>query len=418
MGAAKHQQRESWKDLMLELASFPRPSASAGERRAAELIAAHLRERGCEVAIEQERAHGGYWWPLGLANLLGLLGLRLARRGSALRRVAAALAAGTGAAVVWDEAGQARRWFRRALLPHRPTWNVLAEAGDRSASRTIVFVAHHDAAHSGLVFHPALGRIGPRLFPRLHARATHTLPIIYAVWLGPALICAGALLGRGRLGRALSHVGAIFAGGSALAMADIGVRRSVPGANDNLSAVGVVAGLAQAVADEPAPGLGVLLLSTGSEESFSEGMHAFLARHRAQLPSSSTEFICLECLGGPTLIVLEGEGMLRMRTYDTPLRDELEQSAAAAGVTITRGFQTVVATDALAALNDGYRAATLASLDHTKLPLNYHWPNDSPEHLHWSTIEDALAVCVEMVRRCAATGPATTGEPQAAPLAR
>ena len=89
------------------------------------------------------------------------------------------------------------------------------------------------------------------------------------------------------------------------------------------------------------------------------------------------------------------------RTSPPPLR--------AAGVEITRGLQTVVATDALAALRDGYRAATLAALDVTKLPLNYHWPNDAPEHLHWSTIEDALAVCVQPCARSqrgvAASGP-------------
>ena len=399
MGAAEQEQHPSWRELILELASFARPSASAGERRAAELIAQRLRERGCEVAIDQERAHGGYWWPLGLANLIALLGVRAAWRGSRTRRAGAALAAGAAAAVVWDEAGQGRRWFRRGLLPHRPTWNVLAHAGDPGAEQTIVFIAHHDAAHSGLVFHPALGRIGPRLFPRMHERATHTLPIIYAVWLGPVLIGAGALIGaRRRAGRALLRAGAVLSSGTVLAMGDIGARRSVPGANDNLTAVAVLAGLAEALEGEPTLGVRVLLLSTGSEESFSEGMHAFLARHRGELARAATEFVCLECLGGPTLIALEGEGMLRMRTYDPRLRDELAASAEAAGVEITRGLRTVVATDALAALRDGYRAATLASLDHTKLPLNYHWPNDAPEHLHWSTIEDALAVCVRLVQ--------------------
>jgi hypothetical protein len=41
---------------------------------------------------------------------------------------------------------------------------------------------------------------------------------------------------------------------------------------------------------------------------------------------------------------------------------------------------------------------TLASIDYTKLPLNYHWPNDTPDGLHWNTIEDAIAVSEEFVR--------------------
>ena len=101
--------------------------------------------------------HGGYWWPLGLANLAALVAARLALRGGARRRAVASLLAGLAAAALWDDLGHGKRWFRRSLLPRKPTWNVVAEAGDRAGERTLVFIAHHDAAHSGLVFNPALG---------------------------------------------------------------------------------------------------------------------------------------------------------------------------------------------------------------------------------------------------------------------
>lgn len=384
----------TWREAVHELASFARPSASAGERRAAQMIAASLRERSCEADVEQELAHGSYWWPLGLANLLALAGSLLAARRSPRAITAGALAAGVAAAAVWDDVGHGRRWFRRALLPQRPTWNVLGRAGEDDAEQTVVFIAHHDAAHSGLVFHPALGRIGPRMFPRLHARAGQTLPILYAVWLGPVLVCAGAVLRR----RALRRVGSALASGTVLAMLDIGARASVPGANDNLAAVGVLLALAERLQRDPSPGVRVLLLSTGSEESFSEGMEAFLERHRDELPQQSTTFVCLECLGGPELIVLEGEGMLRMRDYSSSVRDDLAAAALAAGVAVTRGLRTVAASDALIALRDGYEVATLASIDETKLPLNYHWPNDLPELLHWETVDAALEVCERFLR--------------------
>jgi Zn-dependent M28 family amino/carboxypeptidase len=237
--------------------------------------------------------------------------------------------------------------------------------------------------------------------PRLHARSAHTLPVLYGVWLGPVLICAGAL----RAGRGLLRAGATVALGAVLAMADIGARGVVAGANDNLSAVGALLEMAARLRAHPVRGVRVLLLSTGSEESFSEGMQAFGERHFPELDRARTEFICLECLGGPTLIVLEGEGMLRMRSYSPQLRDALATAAAAAGVRITRGIQTVAATDALIALRASYPVATLASIDHTKLPLNYHWPSDTPEALHWQTIEDAIAVCERLVReRCEPAG--------------
>jgi Peptidase family M28 len=395
-------QLSDWRALIYELAAFDRPSASEGERRAAESIAARLRALGCRTEVEQEQAHGGYWWPIGLVNgtvaVVGALALR--RRRGWLRALAAMLAGG-GAAALWDDLGHGERWFRRALLPRRPTWNVVAEAGDPGADRTIVLIGHHDAAHSGLIFHPVLPRIPLKVAPRLHAASNRSFPLLYAVWLGPVLVCAGAVLGV----RRLLAAGTALAAGATIAMTDIGLRAAVPGANDNLSAVGVLVALAAALRDRPLGGVRVLLVSTGSEESFSEGMQGFGRRHFAGLDPERTEMVCLECLGGPTLIVVEGEGMLRMRDYPSDMRDALEHAAERVGIPIVRGLRTTAATDAIIPLRAGYRVATLASVDETKLPMNYHWPNDTADALHWKTIEQAIAVCDEFLReRAAAAG--------------
>lgn len=384
-----------WQDAIHELASFERPSASPGERRAAEWIADRLRTLGCRVEIEQERAHGGYWWPLGLANLLGAGAALIALRGHGPRaRGVAALAAAVGAAAVWDDVSGGRLWFRRAFLPHRSTWNVVAEAGEPSVDRTLVVLAHHDAAHSGLVFHPALGQIGPKLAPRVHERSSHTFPIMYLVWGGPVLSLVATLLGSRRLGIG----GLLLSVGTVGAMTDIGTRRVVPGANDNLSAVAILLAIAHALRERPVRGLRVLLVSTGSEESFMEGMQAFARRHFSELDPGRTEVLCLECLGGPRLIVLEGEGMLRMRDYSSHLRDALAEAASELGIPIGRGIRTVAATDGLIALRAGYPVATLASVTDAKLPLNYHWPSDTPAELHWETVERAIAVCESFLR--------------------
>ena len=386
---------EDWREAIHELAAFERPSASDAERRAAELIAQRLRGCGARVQIEEEQAHGGYWWPITLANLLAALsGVAVLRRPGRARRLLAAVVSGVSAAALWDDLGHGRRWFRRALMPHRSTWNVVAEMGDPQASRTVALVAHHDAAHSGLVFHPALGQIGPRLFPGQHARSHQTLPILYGVWLGPLLSSIGAALGF----RRLTQAGVTVSLGASAAMLDIARSEVVPGANDNLSAVGVLLAVARSLERQPLPGLRVLLISTGSEESFSEGMQGFGRRHFSELDRDRTEFLCLECLGGPNLIVLEAEGMLKMRHYPSAMREALAQAAQDAGVPITRGIRTVAATDAIIALRAGYPAVTLASVAETKLPLNYHWPSDRPEALHWETIEQAISVCRSFLR--------------------
>ncbi|HEX2708499.1 MAG TPA: hypothetical protein VHM66_10890, partial [Solirubrobacterales bacterium] len=48
-----------------ELEKIERPSASEGERRAAEWLVERFAELGAEARIEAEPAHGTYWWPLG-----------------------------------------------------------------------------------------------------------------------------------------------------------------------------------------------------------------------------------------------------------------------------------------------------------------------------------------------------------------
>jgi len=386
---------EELRTVVEELAAYERPSASEGERRAAEWIAERLRTQGHEATVEVERAHGGFWWPLGLLNagvtLAGLAALR--RRSRRGRLLTAALGAGAAAAI-WDELGGGRLWFRRAALPHRDTFNVVAQAGDPDADETVVVVSHHDAAHSGLIFHPGIPKLIAERFPEMLERSSQTLPIMFATWLGPVFVSLGSLLGR----KGLLRAGSFLAAATTVTMADIARSEVVPGANDNLSAVAVLLALARSLGERPQPGVRVLLLSTGSEESFMEGMQGFMRRHRATLDPERTTVLCLECVGGPKLTLIEAEGMLRMRPYSVAGRARVADAAQAAGIDLVRGLRTVLATDALVALTRGYAAVTLASIDATKFPANYHWPSDAPENLDWGTIERAFTVTEGFVR--------------------
>jgi Zn-dependent M28 family amino/carboxypeptidase len=216
------------------------------------------------------------------------------------------------------------------------------------------------------------------------------VPIIFGVFLGPLLLALWGLLG----GRWLKRAGMFFSLGATAAMADIGARGVVPGANDNLSSVAVLVALAHELAERPPDDVRVILLSTGSEESFMEGMQAFGRRHFAGLSRDTTEFVCLECVGSPHLCVVEGEGMLRMRAYTASSREALAGAGAAAEVELRRGLKTVAATDGLIALNAGFRTCTLGGVDETKFPANYHWPSDTADNLDWSSVEGAVEVCL------------------------
>ena len=388
------------------LAAIDRPSASPGEREAAEWIAAQLAEFGCTVQIEEERAHGGYWFPLGVPNaLVGAAGL-LARRGRRRGRALAAAVGAVAAAAIWDDVGGGRLWFRRGFLPRRPTWNVVAETGDASAERTLVFVAHHDAAHWGLLFHPGVLPLVDRLAPGLLERSNTSPPLMAPVIAGPLLVALGALIGR----RRPLTAGTVLALGSAATFADIGARDAVPGANDNLTGVATLIGLATELAEQPVEGLRVLLVSTGSEEGFMEGMQAFARRHFPALPRDRTHVVCVDTVGSPHLALIEGEGMLRMRDYPDDFKDLVEDCASESGVELRRGLRLRNATDGLIALRAGYPTAALGSVTKLKVPANYHWPTDIAENVDHGSVSDAVTLCTAIARRLAARyAPAAPG---------
>jgi Zn-dependent M28 family amino/carboxypeptidase len=234
-------------------------------------------------------------------------------------------------------------------------------------------------------------------FPRLLERTDTTPPLMWPVIGGPLLVAAGGLLGA----RALRTAGTVLALATATAFAEIGARSVVPGANDNLTGVATLAGLALRLAQEPVSGVRVLLVSTGSEESFMEGMQAFARRHFAALPTDRTHVICVDTVGSPELVMLEGEGMLRMHDYPAAFREAVAQCALRAGVHVRRGLRFRNATDALIARRAGYPTVMLGSVNRYKLPDNYHWPTDVPDNVDFSTTADAVALCHEVVQSLA-----------------
>ena len=215
------------------------------------------------------------------------------------------------------------------------------------------------------------------------------------VLAGPVLSALGAASGS----RLLSKLAVLFGTGSALAMADIGSRRAVPGANDNGTAVVSLLALAQRLLESPPENLRVILLSTGSEESFSEGIKAFGQRHFQSLPREQTFFLCLEALGAQHLLVLRGEGFLRMYEYPEEALALVDDLADGLGLWTFPNLRIRNGTDGLEPLAAGYPTATIASCTDLKQPGNYHWPNDVAANVDFDTVADGIRLSEAVVRR-------------------
>jgi hypothetical protein len=376
--------------LVRELSGIERSSASDGEREAAEWISARLHELGATARVETERAHGHYWIPLGLLSGLGAAGALIGRR----RRLVGAAVAGAAAAGIWDDVSGGPHLFRRALSS-RDTYNVVGETGTPHADRTVVLVAHHDTARSGLIFHPGIPAFVWRHFPGLIEKNDTSPALMAPVFVGPALAALGSFTGS----KVLRRAGGIVSAGAAAVMAEIGSRGIVPGANDNATGAVALLGVARALAEKPVRNLRVILVSTGSEESFMEGMRGFIRRHEDELPRDRTFVLAIDTLGSPHLTAIRGEGMLKMRDYPARALALVDSVAEELGVWLFPNLRLRNATDGLIALKAGYTSACLGSVTDYKAPSNYHWPSDTAENVDYDTFGDAVRLCEAVVRR-------------------
>jgi peptidase M28-like protein len=389
-GAVPAPPLERLRRQVAELASIHRPSASEGERRAAEWVADRMRAHGAPARVETERAHGGYWGPLTMLSLAGVLGALAGGRS----RLAGAALAGAAAAGVWDDISGGGHHARR-LLPHRDAFNVVAEMGPEDAARTVVLVAHHDAAKSGLIFHPGIPAFVWRRYPALIQRNDTSPPLMFPVFGGPALAALGSLAGN----RVARIAGGVISAGAAAVIGQIGSTNVVPGANDNATGVVSLLELARRLAEQPTANVRVLLVSTGSEESFMEGMQAFMRRHGPALPQRDTFVLAVDTVGSPHLTAIRGEGMLVMNDYPRECLDLVDRAAADLDISLFPNLRLRNATDGLIALKQGYPCACLGSVTEYKAPANYHWRTDTPENVDYGTLADAVRLCETVVRR-------------------
>jgi Iap family predicted aminopeptidase len=207
-------------------------------------------------------------------------------------------------------------------------------------------------------------------------------------------VSLGAATGRAGLRR----TGMALSLASLAAMVDIAARPAVPGANDNLTGVAALVALARAFHRDPVPGLRVLLVSAGAEEALQEGIRGFARRHFPRLQRDRTSFVNLDTIGSGRLVLLEGEGPVRMHDYPAEFTTFVADRASALGVPLLRGLRSRNSTDGAVPLRHGYPTATLVSVDHRRFIPHYHLDTDLPEHVDLESVAAAVHL-VEAVAR-------------------
>jgi hypothetical protein len=385
------------REVVETLAPLERRAGSAGEEFAARWIEERLAQAGCSSWVEEEPFLDGYAKVIGTLARAGALAGVAALSSRRLAKVAALGAAAVTTAIA-DDISNGPRLFRRASTKPSTTWNVVARCGDRQASRTLVVLAHHDAAPTGLIFDDrAQIWLGER-FPGVIERIDTSFPLWWGMLSAPALVAVGAA----RRSRGLTAAGLVASLVGTAVFADVERSPVAPGANDNLTAVAVLVALAERLREEPVEGLNVLLVSCGAEEVLQGGIHGFAARHFPSLDREHTWVVNLETVGSPRLVMLEGEGPVVMEDYhDRTFRDLVAGTADRIGAPLRRGMRSRASTDAVIPSRAGYPTATLTSMTRYKTLSNYHKMTDTPENVDYTTVKHALTVTEALARELA-----------------
>jgi predicted N-acetyltransferase YhbS len=358
----------SLKENVEALAAMSRRSAGAGERQSAQWCVGRLREAGADdVSLEPFR----YQHTFGHVHAAHFAAAATGRIGAALALASFEL----------DYSGRSQP--TRRLFPAGEGVNVVARLPARGdAARTVVLVAHHDAAHTGLMWDPRLVGGGSS-----HGHPSFALPVELAM--------AVMAIGPRRL-RPVAR--AVLALATALSL-EVTRGDTVPGASDNATGVAAVIELVRRLAADPPRDTEVIAVLPGAEESGMGGMAAWMAG--ARIDPATTLVLGLDTLGAGEPMVCTAEGPLWRVDYRDEDLELADAGARRAGHDPPRRFRIGGWTDPVLARLAGIPTISMLSLSGNAFT-DYHLPTDTPDRVDWDSVEACLAIAEGTVRCVAA----------------
>ncbi|PTL59705.1 M20/M25/M40 family metallo-hydrolase [Paraconexibacter algicola] len=372
------------------LCRIVRSSAGEGERRAAAWVAGQLRDAGLRPVVQPYRSPRGYALAHALHDAAGLAAIG---RGGLL---GAALTLAVLRSYERETSGR-DQWVRR-VLPSGEGANVVVRIpGTGEVRRTLVLVAHLDAAPTGWVWRPAFANAGAGL-----ARRTRRMSPVMGALTGAFLAgAAGSAVERAapRAGRAL-RTGALATIGVGLAgLVSVARGATVPGASDNATGVAVLLGLARALAAAPPVGVDVVLVLPGGEEAGMGGMRAFADGPvlAAALAAGPVTVVGVDTLGGGTPIVAAAEGAMRTHRFDPEAVALVQAGARAAGEDPPARWRIGAWTDPVLTQHRGIPSTTLLSVGDRGHYTEYHLPTDTPDRVDWDCVERCARIVAGVV---------------------
>lgn len=374
-----------------------RSSASRDELRAQTILWAKLRRLGGLPTWHRFRFN---------RNLYLVLALHfgLATIGSVLFFVYPPLAAAIHLFVAVSYVADSNRtmYLLRRLVPWARASNLLVTfpaAGQ--VRRRVVFTAHADAAPTGWLFRPRLGRFGSwfRNAPRI------------AVLFKPLFIITAGLIAVAAVEIHAWHSGTlrfsgcfygftfVFAMGVILNLQIVLTDRTVDGASDNLSGCAALTVLARRLTKSQPDDVEYVFAVTACEEAGTGGGYALARQMRSEWDPAITDILVLDNISGGDLCIFEEGEIIPRRVPRRLLNTAME--VAGGDERFERLFVFPLpagATDAMPLLAGGYQAMGIGRVDpRLGTPRHYHLPSDTPDNLDY----DELMQSIDFVERLA-----------------
>ena len=386
-------------EAVRRLCSFEgRLTGTDAERRAANDLAARLRNGGRRVEVEPTYVHPQWALVQALHCLLALAASLVALNFPVVGFVMALL---TAVSMYLDLNG--RFYLLRRIFFRRASQNVVSPGRRPDASGTLVLIANYDAGRSGSVY----GRTWRRVLDRLGALIPAPFsPSRLAFWSVALLIPLIGLrmaeieanwISIAQLPPTLVLVIAIFL------LVDIQLSPAVPGANLNASGVATVLSLADELDRDEPDELDVWVVLPGAGESLHAGMRSFMRDYRDEFDPDSTWFVAIEAVGAgePRFEVSQGPVV----SYGMPSRlTQLAEAIADADSERddpigARPLRSGDGSGSLPAVIAGYPATTITCLQpDSSQPSAIHTAADTPDALDPEALEQAHRFVLELIR--------------------
>jgi hypothetical protein len=368
----------------------PRPAGSESESQAGKIIAEELRRRGAAVRFHETRVSPGL--VPGLINLM--IGSYLLSAALYLFLPVAAAAIAGVLLIALLAMRKLGNWVIDWLFPKTSTRNVIGVFKPRGRARKLlIFSGHHDSA----ALMPLLSQPYKRHVHRIERAVLAGMGllviagILRAVFAGP-LPPYYRFLGPWDIPFFMALLGFVPGFLYRFKMITGGWSR---GANDNLSAVSVLLGLADALKRKPLRQTEVWLVSFGSEEPLIYGSAGFARDHGIILRRAV--HCNLDGVGAGSLAVISEEKMTACR-YSPEVVELFQRAGRRAGIELPAVAVTYGGTDSYPVIHAGGRSACLFAMDETRLPALWHSPEDRPENVEEEKLQQALRICREIIR--------------------